>query len=75
MKPDIQNIQIQINELKARLDAKNVQQLTIPFDLTSKNIISKDVPIYKSKTAGSPTTNGYITVNINGNTFHIMTTT
>ena len=49
------------------------QQLRLPLDPISTSIIQKDLPVFQSKASGSPTTNGYIIVKINGINYKLMT--
>lgn len=59
----------------AKLEQKlQGNQLKHPLDITSKNIVRDNVPVYISFTAGSPTVNGSILVKINERSFKLMTT-
>lgn len=66
-----QELKAQIEELRAEVE--RLKGL-LPLSVHSQQFLKRDVPVYKRSTSGSPTTNGSITVELNGIDIKLMTT-
>jgi hypothetical protein len=69
-----EDMKSQIINLTNILNQKSVQQISFPLDDASRNTVLENVPIFFTFTSGSPSTNGSISVTINGQTYKLMTT-
>jgi TolA-binding protein len=68
---DTTQLQQQIDELKTQIEElKSV----FPLNMRAEQMDKRDVPLYLTTTAGTPSTNGSITVEINGLPIKLMTT-
>lgn len=61
----------EVRELKQSM---GTQQIKYPLDGVSKQIVQENLPVFISFTAGSPTTNGSVLVQIDGQNYKLMTT-
>jgi len=62
-----------LKELVAFVEEKKRQQIKMPLDNVSKNVLYENIPVYVSKTTNTPTADGYITTVINGRTVTLLT--
>jgi hypothetical protein len=69
----IEELQKKIDELENTvktlikfMEDKKERQISMPLDVISKSVIRENIPVYKSKTAGSVSVGGYITCELNG---------